>query len=407
MISTSRAGVGALGIFLAWALWAWGPVGANPSLDAPTVVLISLDGTRPEDLNEQALPSLVSLGQRGAVAQAMIPAIPTNTFPNHVTLATGVAPEKHGLVNNLFEDPKRGLFRKQDIPSWIEVEPIWSIAERHGVVSAAYYWVGSEGSWPGGRAPTHWKVFSGRTSEAKKVDQILDWLDLDDPKRRPRLIMSWFRGGDHAGHDHGPGSREVIEALRIQDKEIARLIDGFDERGLFSTTTLIFVSDHGMAAPKGRVDLGRALQRSGIDARVLGIGGFATVVPGSRDRDDPERIRRIAEVARALGLDAFAREDAPPDAGVDHPRFGAVIVRADRDVAIVHEGLELKGFHGYDPRDPAMAALLVAAGRGVAPGTTLAPLRSIQVAPTVLQLLGVPRPAWMEGRPIPEFTDSL
>jgi arylsulfatase A-like enzyme len=195
----------------------------------------------------------------------------------------------------------------------------------------------------------------------------------------------------------------VVEALRIQDRAIDRLIQGLDRRGLFASTTLIFVSDHGMAAPPGSVDLGRELQDAGIDAQVLGIGGFATVVPGPGSRGDAATLLRIVERARALGLEAFRRERAPSGARVGHPRFGAVVVRASSDLAIVRAGLELKGFHGYDPEDPSMAAILVAAGRCVRPGTRLAPLASIHVAPTVLWLLGLEVPDWMEGRPIPEF----
>jgi len=47
-----------------------------------------------------------------------------------------------------------------------------------------------------------------------------------------------------------------------------------------------------------------------------------------------------------------------------------------------------------------MAAILVAVGRGVAPGTRLPEIRNVDVAPTVLRLLGVAVPDWMEGRPI-------
>jgi len=371
--------------------------------------LISLDGTRPADLAEDTLPSLLALGDRGLVAEGLVPAVPTNTFPNHVTLVTGVAPERHGLANNVFWDPERGLFTKDEIPTWIEVEPIWSIAERAGVVSASYYWVGSEGRWTGaeaGRGPTYWESFSSWTSEAKKVDQILEWLEEPDASRRPRLITSWFHGADKAGHEHGPGSPQVGVALRKQDQAISRLIDEFGKRGLFATTTLIFVSDHGMAAPSRRADLDRELREAGIAARVMGIGGFATVVPRDGQAADPAFVRRVIARANRLGLEAFPPSKASPGAGVGHRRFGAVVVRANEDTAIVHQRVDLVGFHGYSPENPSMRAILVAAGRGVAPGTKIGLVPSVDIAPTVLSLLSLPVPAWMEGRPIQAFDAS-
>ena len=50
-----------------------------------------------------------------------------------------------------------------------------------------------------------------------------------------------------------------------------------------------------------------------------------------------------------------------------------------------------------------MGALFVAAGRGVVPGTKLGPVAAVDVAPTVLGLLELPMPEWMEGKPIPEL----
>ena len=116
---------------------------------APTVILISMDGTRPADLRPDRLPSLVALGEAGLRAEALVPVNPSNTFPNHVSLATGTRPDVHRLVNNSFVDPVRGRFDRSEPHAWIEAEPIWSVAERHGVTSASFYWVGSEGPWSG------------------------------------------------------------------------------------------------------------------------------------------------------------------------------------------------------------------------------------------------------------------
>jgi len=284
--------------------------------------------------------------------------------------------------------------------TWIEVEPIWSLLERAGVRTASYYWVGSEGAWPRGRAPSEWMPFSSRTSERDKVDRILAWLDRPVTER-PRLITSWFHGADHTAHEEGPGTPEVARALAQQDVEIGRLIDGIDASDGADETTLIIVSDHGMTTAGRRVDLATELRaQDDIRAKVFGIGGFATVVVSDRDRADPDAIARVVARARALGLEAAPRATAPGDWHVDNPRFGDVVVRAPIGTAIVRRGLVLAGFHGYDPSSTEMSALFIASGRGVGDGERVASVRSIDVAPTVLTLLGQPVPEWMEGRPI-------
>jgi len=369
------------------------------------VILISMDGTRPEDVTPEELPSLIAMSQRGVVAERLIPVAPSNTFPNHVTLATGVAPERHGIVNNAFIDARRGRFQKKEIPDWIETEPLWSILSRHGIVSCSYYWVGSEGPWRSGHGPSRWVPFSKRTSEKTKVEQILAWLELPEPER-PRLITSWFRGADHAGHLHGPGSRQVKESLRAQNRALATLVLSLENRSLLDSTTLIVVSDHGMSAATRRVDLAAALAKEGVRARVLGVGGFASVY---LDEGRPAAeggsagAARVVEVARGLGLAATPREAAPASLRVGHPRFGDVVVTAPVGTAIAGSDLDLVGFHGYDPNDPSMAAIFLALGRGARPGTRLPAVRALDVAPTVLALLGVEVPAWMEGRPLVEL----
>ena len=54
----------------------------------PTVIMISLDGTRPADLSLGRLPAVVALAERGAQAERLLPSFPSNTFPNHVTLTS-------------------------------------------------------------------------------------------------------------------------------------------------------------------------------------------------------------------------------------------------------------------------------------------------------------------------------
>jgi predicted AlkP superfamily pyrophosphatase or phosphodiesterase len=380
------------------------PAAAAPAADGDAgtsrVIVVSLDGTTPAAARAARVASLEDLARRGARAERLVPVFPTNTFPNHVSLVTGVAPEIHGIVNNVFLDPVRGLFRYANDPDWIEVEPIWSIAARHGVVSAAYHWVGSEGAWRGGGGPRYWVAFDGATRETEKVARVLEWLDIEDPGARPRLITTWFRGADRTAHRHGPASPRVRAALREQGVALARLVAGIEARDGFATTTLFVVSDHGMAAVERRVDLDAALRGAGVAATVLGAGGVAfATVPGGADDE-----AKVLRVARSLSLEAYRRADAPPRLRLANPRFGDVVVLAPAGTAIASASAlkpDMLGAHGYRPEEPAMGALFLAVGRGVRPGLRLGEVRAVDVTPTVLSLLGIETPAWMEGRVLP------
>ena len=119
--------------------------------------------------------------------------------------------------------------------------------------------------------------------------------------------------------------------------------------------------------------------------------------------------RAAVTVARGLGLEAWVLEEAPPALRLGNPRFGSAVVLAPPGTAIQPSGPlrpAMRGAHGYRPEAPGMGALLLALGRGARPGSALGEVRAVDVAPTVLALLGIPVPDWMEGKPIPELVPA-
>jgi hypothetical protein len=396
----------------AWALAllaAWTPArAAGPAAD-PSVILLSFDGTRPADVRRPELAGFARLLREGAAAERMDPVFPTNTFPNHASLVTGVAPERHGIVNNVFLDPERGRFDYAADPTWLEAPPLWSILAAHGIPSASFHWVGSEGSWRDGTGPLEWRRFDARTSPDAKVEQILAWLERPPGPARPRFVTAWFRGADHEGHRHGPGSDEVRRDLEAQDESLARLVAGLEARGLLATTTLLVVSDHGMARVERAVDLAGALRGAGVRAATFAGGGFGLVYA-----KQAAQVGRAAGVARELGLEAFERRTAPRALRLGNDRYGDVVVIAPLGTAFLRESLGRRfaaalrlpsatrgGAHGYRPEEESMGAIFVAFGRGAVAGGRLGRVSALDVAPTVLALLGVPAPPELEGVAIP------
>ncbi len=201
----------------------------------------------------------------------------------------------------------------------------------------------------------------------------------------------------------GPGTKAVAKSLSPQNTQIARLVDEMEKRGLCESTTLIFVSDHGMATARKRVNLGRELRRAGLEVSLLGIGGFSIGVFDDGTKSELNLVR-AAEIAQNFGLEAWPSTQAPAEWHVDDPRFGDFVVRAPIGTAIVGTMTMIDGFHGYDSREPAMAGLLVARGRGVEVGAQLGRVSSLSIAPTVLRLLGLPVPTQMKSPPIAALT---
>ncbi|MFU8813726.1 MAG: alkaline phosphatase family protein [Pseudomonadales bacterium] len=403
---------------LALLLLAAGSLQAQPDagghIDAPVVVLLSWDGVRHDYPDRVSLPGLERMARDGVRAGRLVPVFPSSTFPGHVSLATGTHPDRHGIIDNHFFDAERGRYRMSADADWIEAEPLWIAAERQGVPTATYFWVGSESDWRGQGTRYRMTPFDGSRPEAVKVAQILEWLALP-PGERPRLIMSYWRGADSVGHRHGPDSREVNRELRGQDIQLQRLLAGMDELALWGTTTLIIVSDHGMAATGRYLDLRGALERAGIGARVTGTAVAQVYL------DDPEQADAALAVAAELQpAQAYRRDQLPAELRLHHPRrSGDVVLITEPPYTFSRpagtEGLlpslltrfvVSTGGHGYHPSHPDMAAIFYALGRGVDANLELSEVHQVDVAATVARLLQIDPPKDSEGKPVPGLGQS-
>jgi predicted AlkP superfamily pyrophosphatase or phosphodiesterase len=383
------------------------PTPAPPASGAPIVILLSLDGIRPDYLDRAPLPAFARMTRDGARADRLVPVFPSTTFPNHVSLATGTYVDRHGVVGMRFTDPAGTTHAYAEDPALIRAEPLWSAAERQGVAAATFFWVGSEGE--GGAPPARYRrlPFDDGVPEADKVAQILAWLDLPEADR-PRLIMSWWHGADAAGHRHGPDHPAVTAAVVEQDVQLGRLLAGLDARCLWARTTVLVVSDHGMTRATTPVPVEDALARAGIVARVDYDGGHADVFLA-----DPRRRASARAALDALdGVRAYDAETVPAHFRSLVPgRTGDVILVAEPPFVLTSPGLrgqakaligwargDTPGTHGHDPAHPDMHAIFLALGRGVPAGATLGAVRAIDVAPTAAALLGIAPPAESEGR---------
>jgi arylsulfatase A-like enzyme len=203
--------------------------------------------------------------------------------------------------------------------------------------------------------------------------------------------------------------------LLAQDRELARLFAGLDERGAWPYTTVIVTSDHGMAEIGGVVDAESALESAGIRARVAPGGGEGQVYLADPTQADAA----LAALAHVAGLQAYAGERLPERLRSYYPeRSGDLTLLVSPPNVLGRATLRQRlagawhrlvgkhaGAHGFDPELPDMGAIFYALGRGVPRGADLGEVRSIDVAPTAAALLGIHAPEQSEGKAL--FRASL
>jgi predicted AlkP superfamily pyrophosphatase or phosphodiesterase len=181
---------------------------AAPRL-ARRVVVVSLDGAGAAELQQLWRDDLLDEGgfarffREGEVASALVPVDPTLAAPNHVSLATGAAPDHTGIVGNHFHPAGAPDFAKASGFNFpIGVETLWEAARRQRKKVAVVAWPGVDGSEPRLRADIG---FSYVTS-AERDPQLLvlkrsDWQPaaaaphLASPSRSPVLGAHVALGG--------------------------------------------------------------------------------------------------------------------------------------------------------------------------------------------------------------------
>jgi len=379
--------------------------------DAPLVILLSWDGVRHDYPDLGGLPGLERVSRYGARAERLVPGWPSNTFPGHVSIATGAWANRHGIVDNQFWDRERGAYSYEADASWLEAEPIWIAAERQGLETGTFFWVGSETDWRGRRATYRISPFDPSIGEGIKVDQIFNWIDRP-PDERPSLIMTYWRGVDSVAHDNGPDDAAVHEALKEQDGHLQRLLAGVDERQLWGVTTLLIVSDHGMTEVNEFFDVRSVLEQLALAGRVAGGGSVKHIFLA-----DHSRARTLCNTLNEHpGIRAYLADEVPDEMFLSHPaRTGDVVVVAEPPWVLTSPPWYqralfhvlnaccdvARGSHGYDPALPDMGGVFLALGRGVPSGERIPAVAQVDVAPTVARLLGIEPPHDSIGTAIP------
>jgi hypothetical protein len=191
------------------------------------VLIVSIDGLRPDAILLAPMPNLIGLMQSGAFTLGARTVFPSITLVAHSSMLTGMCPSKHGVDWNDYL-PERGYAQGTDL---------FDIAHAAGLQTEMY--VGK-----------------------KKLKQITEPSSLDnfvvidsDSALMDRLIADFPQGfgvlfvhlpdTDTAGHAYGWLSPEQLSSLQHTDEVLGRLLAELDARNLRSETLIIVTADHG------------------------------------------------------------------------------------------------------------------------------------------------------------------
>lgn len=199
------------------------------------VILVSVDGLRPDAIEVFKAPTLGKLIAEGSYTLAATTIFPSKTLPSHTSMLTGEPPDRHGVLwNNAFDDE----------PGTLEIPTIFSTARSNGYRTAAFFSKSKfshlqvPGTLDYSQAPGGW---FGRWSS----DATLRDVEKHLGKASPNLLFVHLTDPDAAGHSHGWMSAQYGRAVLRADAALGRLLKAADKAYGPGRYTLIVTADHG------------------------------------------------------------------------------------------------------------------------------------------------------------------
>ncbi len=418
------------------------PSAVAPVRLADHVIVISIDGFRPamyldSEREGLALPNLQALRAAGSAADGVEVSHPSLTYTSHTSLATGVRPERHGIVSNTRFDPPAGSQRWYYEADALKVPAIWDRVKAQGLTTAVASWPVTVGAdidvrFPeSNQAPPEgtWLARARADSTPGLVDAVVKELggygENDNRNAvqrdrftaamaahiiradRPNLLMVHLMETDTAQHAAGPGSPAARDAIQHIDAHVGAIVRAVDEAGIRARTAIIVTGDHGFSRVHALVQPNVILREGGwltTDARGRVATWQAAAHASAIRLKDPNDYALAARIERAFRAAADGRYrgifrvvprdelDAlgayPEAAFFIEPAEGYYVTDGVVNDAVLI-GSTRYGAHGFLPTEARMHTGFIAAGAGLRQGVPLTVLRQIDIAPTIARLLGV------------------
>jgi arylsulfatase A-like enzyme len=202
---------------------------------SPNVLVVSIDGLRPDALASFGAPTLQRLIREGSYTLAASTILPSKTLPSHTSMLTGQTPEHHGVLwNNVVTADA----------DEVGTPTVFAVARAQGYRTAAFYSkakfepLQQPGSLDFSQAPGGW---FGKWSANRTMTDVEAYLE----SARPNLLFVHLPDPDTAGHAYGWMSPAYGHAVERADDAVARLLAAADQAYGAGAYTIIVTADHG------------------------------------------------------------------------------------------------------------------------------------------------------------------
>src|SRR5579862_7038298 len=228
------------------------------------VVLVVLDGLRPDAVRRFELLHFLHLAQRGSSTFSAQTVNPSVTACAMASLLTGASPERHGLRGERFFLPNLRA----------TLHPLPRVLAQHAQPTSVFLskvpplWTGLAH-----RIASFLGVGEARFAGERALEVLAAAQRNIETQTRGLILLHWL-DADRAGHEHGWMSPEYAAAARAMDHALGFLVSILDL--VDPSTLLIAMADHG----GGGVDLKHHNSDHPADRTIPVVLAGGAVTPG-------------------------------------------------------------------------------------------------------------------------------
>ena len=199
------------------------------------VVLLSIDGLRPDAIQAYGAPTLQRLMREGSYTLGASTITPSKTLPSHTSMLTGEGPDRHQVLWNNVATARDDS---------VDVPTIFGVSRSYGYRTAAFFSkskfgpLQQAGTLDYSQAPGGW---FGRWSSEKTTTDVEAHLQ----SARPNVLFVHLSDVDRAGHSAGWMTPEYGRAVSVADAAVARILAAADKTFGPGEYSVIVTADHG------------------------------------------------------------------------------------------------------------------------------------------------------------------
>lgn len=208
----------------------------TPTTQATRVLIVSIDGLRPDMALRARTPNLHRLMETGSFSFWARTTAVAITLPSHVSMLTGVNPRKHDIEWNKDLPLSEPVY--PNFPTLFEVAHLKKYTTAIAAGKSKFTALAKPGTldWM-------WIAAESTTTDAQVTEHAIEIIR----HHQPQVMFIHFPSTDNVGHAKGWGSPAQLATIESADTELGEVLSVLDELKLKEDTFIIITSDHGGA----------------------------------------------------------------------------------------------------------------------------------------------------------------